>query len=120
MSLDLHPEVERQVVAAARAAGITPSDYVARLLVAADMPAADPVAHVRGVLRDWQQRDRTPSAPPVPNDGALTPSEALFRQWEREDAGLTEESRRTEEERWQQFQDDINAERAAAGMRPIF
>ncbi|MGH2344774.1 MAG: hypothetical protein ACRDG4_06080, partial [Chloroflexota bacterium] len=62
----------------------------------------------------------TPVTAPAPNDGTLTPSEALFRQWEQEDAKLTDEERQAEEVRRQQFQQDINAQRAASGMRPIF
>lgn len=100
MSLDLHPDIERRMVARAQAAGISPSDYIARLLAAANPPVApDPVA--RGLLRDWQQHDHTPTAAPAPSDGTLTPSEALFRQWEQEDATLTDAERRAEEERWQ-------------------
>jgi len=44
----------------------------------------------------------------------------LFRQWEREDADLTDEERRIEQARWHQFQQGIDAERLASGMRPIF
>lgn len=121
MSLDLHPDIERQVLVRAAAAGISANDYIARLLEATTPTAeSDPVARVRGLLHDWQQQDHTPSAAPAPNDGSLTPSEALFRQWEQEDASLTDEERQTAEEWWQEFQRDINAERAAAGMRPVF
>ncbi len=121
MSLELNPDVERQVVERARAAGTTVSDYIARLLqAAAPVAALDPAARVRSLLYQWQQQDHTPTAAPAPNDGTLTPSEALFRQWEQEDATLTDEERQVEEERWQQFQQGINAQRLASGMRPIF
>ena len=121
MALELNPEVERQVVERARAAGTTTNDYVAGLLQAASSNLEiDPVTRVRDLLRQWQQHDHTPTAAPAPNDGTLTPSEALFRQWEQEDAKLSDEERHAEEERWQQFQQDINARRLASGMRPIF
>jgi hypothetical protein len=121
MSLDLHRDVERLVLARAQAAGITPSDYVARLLGAGTPSApSTPVERVRFLLQEWQQEDHTPTAALPPNDGSLTPSEALFRQWEHEDARLTDEERQAEEERWQQFQQDIDAERVAADMRPLF
>jgi hypothetical protein len=121
VSLDLQPDIERQVVACAQAAGVTANDYIARLLEAATPTAAsDAVARVRGLLHDWQQQDHTSTAAPAPNDGSLTPSEALFRQWEQEDASLTEEERQAEEERWQQSQQGNNAERVAADMRQIF
>jgi hypothetical protein len=119
--LDLHPDIERQILARAQAAGITANDYVARLLqAAAPGTAPDPVARVRRLLSEWQQHDHTPTATPAPIDGTLTPSEALFRQWEEEDAGLTDDERQAEENYWQEFQQSINAERTAAGMRPIF
>ena len=75
---------------------------------------------MRSLLRRWQQHDQTPTAAPAPNDGTLTPSEALFLQWEHEDATLSDEARQAEEERWQQFQQGIDAERRASGVRPIF
>jgi len=121
MSLELNPEVERQVLERAQAAGTTASDYVAGLLQAgAPIAAPDPAARMRGLLHQWQQDDCTPTAAPAPNDGTQTPSEALFRQWEREDATLTDEERQAEEVRWQQFQQGINAQRLASGMPPIF
>ncbi|HVA92208.1 MAG TPA: hypothetical protein VNL71_20470 [Chloroflexota bacterium] len=90
MALELNPEIERQVLELAQAAGTTANDYVAGLLQAADPTASpDPATRVRELLHQWQQYDRTPTASPAPNDGALTPSEALFRQWEREDATLS-------------------------------
>ncbi len=120
MSLELNPDVERQVLERAQAAGTTASDYIARLLqAAAPIASPDPAARVRGLLKEWQH-DHTPTAAPAPHDGTLTPSEALSRQWEQEDANLTDEVRQAEEERWQQFQQGINAQRVASGMRPIF
>jgi hypothetical protein len=81
MSLDLSPEVEREVLARAQAMGTTAIEYLARLLKEAAGPitAPSPVAHVRALLAQWQQQDHTPTAAPAPNDGSLTPSEALFR-----------------------------------------
>ena len=105
----------------AEVAGISASDYIARLLLGTIpriVPA--PVARVRDLLREWQQDDHTPTVAPAPDHGTLTPSEALFRQWEREDAALTDEERRVEEAQWHQFQQGIDAERLASGMRPIF
>ena len=121
MSLEIHPEVERQVLERAEVAGISASDYIARLLrgtVPSIVPA--PAARVRDLLREWQHYDHTPTAAPAPDDGTHTPSEALFRQWEREDAALTDAERRVEEAQWHQFQQGIDAERLASGMRPIF
>ena len=105
MSLEIHPEVERQVLERAKVAGISASDYIATLLrgtAPSIVPAA--AARVRDLLREWQQDDHTPIAAPAPDDGTRTPSEALFRQWEREDAALTDEERRVGEAQWHQFQ----------------
>jgi hypothetical protein len=91
MSLELNPEVERLLLERAGAAGTSASDYVARLLQVAppaDLP--DSIVRVVAMLNEWQQRDHTPIAAPVPNDSGLTPSEALFRLWDREDANMTE------------------------------
>jgi hypothetical protein len=84
------------------------------------MTSSNPADRVRALLIQWQLRDGTPTARPAPNDGSLTPSEALFRQWEEEDAMLTDEERASHEALWRQFQDGIDAERDAAGMRRIF
>lgn len=101
MSLDLHPDIERQVLVRAQAAGVTPSDYVAGLLGAATPSGAtDPVERVRELLQEWQRHDRIPTAPAPPGDGTMTPSKALFRQWEQEDAGMNEDERRAAEARW--------------------
>jgi hypothetical protein len=121
VSLELNPEVERQVLERARAAGTTASDYIAQLLQAyTTIASPNPIARVHGLLNQWQFQDRSPTSAPAPNDGTFTASEALFRQWEREDANLTDEERQAEEKRWQQFQRDINSDRVASGMRPIF
>jgi hypothetical protein len=122
VSLELSPEIEREVLARAQAMGTTANEYLARLLREARGPitAPTPVAHVRTLLAQWQQLDNTPTAAPAPNDGSLTPSEALFREWEQEDASLTEAERQANDELWRQFQREMNAERTAIGMRPIF
>jgi hypothetical protein len=99
MPLNLDPEMERQVLERAQDAGMNANDYIAGMLRAtAPDRAPDPVARVRSLLSQWQRQDATPVAPPGPNDGTLTPSEALFRRWEQEDAGLSEDARRAEED----------------------
>ena len=79
----------------------------------------DRLAHARALIARWQQADNTPTAAPAPNDAAVTPSEALFKQWEREDEQLTEAQRGSRVLWWEQFQQGVNAERAASGMTPI-
>jgi hypothetical protein len=92
VSLDLEPDVERAVRERAAAEGATASEFIARLL---------------------KRRD----AAPEPEADA---TEALFRQWDEEDAHMTDEERREEDRFWQEFARGINADRAAAGMRLIF
>lgn len=119
MSLELPPELESTVREYAEAEGVSINDLIARHFPPR-MAKRDPVAHVKSLLAQWQQQDNTPTTLPAPNDGTLTPSEALFRKWDAEDALLTDEERQAQAEQWQQFQQGINAERAANGMRLIF
>lgn len=49
----------------------------------------DPKARVRALLAEWQAQDNTPRLPPLPARGAETPTQALFRKWEMEDATMT-------------------------------
>jgi hypothetical protein len=68
----------------------------------------------------WQAQDNTSILPPVPTRPGETPTQALFRKWEEEDATMTPEERKQEEKLWEEFQRSINAERAKAGMRTLF
>lgn len=96
-------------------------DYVVRRVLPAPesaMPASE--AHVRDLIARWQEQDGIPTAVPASNNGTLTPSEALFRQWEREDEQLSDAEYNAQTELWEQFQRGINAERAASGARLVF
>lgn len=92
MALDLAPAVEKTIQRRAAAEGATPSDFLARLL--------------------------NVSAPATaPNINA---TEALFRQWDEEDAHMTEEERQEEDAFWDKFTQGVDESRRAAGMRLLF
>jgi hypothetical protein len=123
MSLELKPETEDAVREYAEREGVSVDELLARTF-AKKPPARSAVSasekeRAVALLRRWQQ-EMPAVAPPPPNDGSLTPSEALFRQWEQEDAALTDAQRAEQEELWQDYQQGIGAERAASGMRPLF
>ena len=93
MSLDLSPEVESQVLARARAAGTSASEYIARLLrnspLPVEAPTMDPVLDfLRSQLAEAQE---------------ATPEETLQAEAE-----------------WRQFKQAINETRSSSGESPIF
>jgi hypothetical protein len=116
MSLELSPQAESILQEEASRAGVSVDTLIERTFA----PRRNPVARVQALLTEWQQQDKTPTAETASPHGNLTPSEALFRKWEAEDAGLTEEEQQAQAAQWEQFQRGINAERKAAGMRLIF
>lgn len=120
MSLELAPEVERAVAERAAAEGISINELLSRYFRPAPPRPQTSVERVKSLLTQWQHMDNTPVARPLPNDGSMTPSEALFQQWDHEDDSLSEAERQTQEDLWEEFKRGINAERAAAGMRLIF
>jgi hypothetical protein len=64
------------------------------------------VANVEALISEWQRQDNTPAGSPPPNDGTMTPSEALFRKWEAEDATLTTKQIEEEIRFWEAYQRD--------------
>lgn len=119
MSLELAPEVENTVREYAEAEGVSINDLIARTFPPRTA-RRDPAEHVRNLLSQWQQQDGTRFAQPAPNDGAMTPSEALFQKWVEEDEQMSEAERQLHAESWEKFKQDVNSERDAAGMRLIF
>lgn len=123
MSIDLTREVESWVRQRAAAEGVSVNDLLARTFAPEKQEAqsiSDPKAHVQALRAKWQTDDQTPELPPVPMRQGETPTEALFRTWEEEDASLTDEERQAEDRLWEEFQKNINAERTQSGMRTIF
>lgn len=95
--LELAPEIEKTVREQARHAGLTESDYIARLVQTA---------------AGQQPKDVSP--PPA------NATETLFAQWDEEDAHMTEAEQQEEDTFWDEFAIGIDESRASAGMRLIF
>jgi hypothetical protein len=95
LTLELDPNEEVRLAAAARREGLAPAELARRLVV----------EHLPSVAENSAEEE---------------PTLALFAQWEKEDAQMApaeiEESRREFEE----FKQGINAERARAGARLIY
>lgn len=113
MQIDLTSTEAERLGAAARRAGLTPAELVKRLafehLPDAPAPAEETLD---GRLRQWQEQDRRPLTPDIP-------AQTLFARWAEEDASMTDVERGAEDHLWQEFQQDINATRAALGMRQL-
>jgi hypothetical protein len=123
MSLDLSPEIENVVRERAAAAGVSVNDLLARTFVQEKVqtrPLIDPKEHVRALLAQWQTQDNTPILPPIPIHYGETPTQALFRKWEDEDADMSKEEQEREERLWEEVQQSINSERTKTGMRTLF
>jgi hypothetical protein len=82
--------------------------------------ATDPRDRVNALLAQWQAADNTPLRPPIPTRPGETPTQALFRMWEEEDAHMTDEEREAEDRLWEEIQQSLNGERAKTGMRTLF
>ncbi len=121
-TIDLSPTEEAQFIDAARQEGLEPADFVKKLMrerLPSTAPS-DPVAHVQALLAKWRAEDHTPTLPPVLTRPGETPTQALFRIWDEEDAALTEEEQDQRERLWEEFQQGVNETRIALGMRTIF
>jgi len=106
MSLDLSPEIEKRVRERAEAEGVSVNYLMARIFapeMTQKSPPTDPKAHVRALLAQWQAQDNTPILPPIPIRNGKTPTQALFRKWEEEEAQLTEEEQEQQEKFWEEF-----------------
>ncbi len=93
LTLDLSPTEEARLTAAAQQKGLAPAALVKALMT----------EHL-----------------PAPADPPEDPTLALFAQWAQEDARLTPEEIAEENRTWEQFQENINAERDRAGARRVF
>jgi hypothetical protein len=92
LTIELTPEQDQQLQAAARHEGIGTAE-LAQKLVTERLPSLSAQA---------EEQD---------------PTLALFAQWEQEDADMTPEEIEQERLLWEEFQKDINATRQAQRMR---
>ncbi len=117
--INLTPAEEAQLSDAATQSGLALQAFITQL-VRERLPAADPAQEMRRRLRAWQKEDNTSRTYPVPARSGLTPTAALFAQWEEEDAKMTDAEREADERLWADFQQGIDGERRTAGMRTLF
>jgi hypothetical protein len=113
MRIDLTPAEAARLSAAARQTGHTPAELVKRLAFE-NLPDVPPTADdaVDARLRQWQEQDGRLLTPDVP-------ARTLFAQWSEEDASMTDTERWAEDRLWEDFQESLNATRAALGMRQL-
>lgn len=93
LTIDLSPTEEALLASAARQKGLDPSAF-AKQLVTEHLP-----------LNGSQSED---------------PTLALFAQWAQEDAQMTADEIAEENQTWEEFKSNINAERDRAGARQVF
>jgi len=123
MSLELSPEIENIIRERAAAAGISVNDLLARTFGQEKLQTpfvSHPKEHVRALIAQWKAQDNTPIVSPVPVQNGETPTQALFRKWEEEDANMSEEEQAKDEKLWEEVQLSLDAERTKAGMRTLF
>lgn len=116
LTIDLTPEEEARLAAVARKNGVRLEECAQQLLREhlsllsgeAERNGAeegsDPVARVESLIRQWQEQDQTPQAPLAPNDGTMTPTQALFKQWEEEDARMSPEEIEVQRQLWEDLE----------------
>ena len=95
LMLELDPDEEVRLEAAARQKGLEPAE-LARKLVTEHLP------------------------PVLKEEEAMDPTLALFAQWDKEDAQMTPEELEEERRDFEEFKQNINAERRRAGSRIIY
>lgn len=118
ITIELAPDQEARLTAAAKQEGLDPA-VLARKFVIEQLPGASPVEQVRAKLRQWQAQDNTPVvAGPEPLPGE-TPTQALFRKWDEEDARMTEEEREAEDRLWEGIEKDLDENGAELRLRRL-
>jgi hypothetical protein len=93
LTIELTPEQEAQLAAAAKKEGLDPAEF-ARKLVTEHLPLT--------VVGDEED-----------------PTLALFAQWKEEDAQMTPEEIEQERRLWTEFETGVNETRRAQGMRQL-
>ena len=77
-------------------------------------------AQRRGVKPEVLAHDLVVDFLPESTSNGQDPFAALFDKWAAEDASMTEEERAKEHAEWEQFKNNLNAERDRAGSRRLF
>ncbi len=97
LTIELTPEQETQLAAAARREGVAPEELARRFVT-------DQLSTV--TVADAKTEDEDPTL-------------ALFAQWAKEDAQKTPEESTAEDRLWEEFERSINEVRRATGMREL-
>jgi hypothetical protein len=127
LTIELTPEQESRLAAVARSRGLELAQLAQRLVTEhlpenrpdpSDRAGLSPPERVRALVAEWQAQDNTPTLPPVATKEGETPTEALFRQWEEEDAAMTEEEREAEDRLWQDIEKGLAENRGLRLRRP--
>ncbi len=85
-----------------------------------DIEGSDPREHLRTLLAHWRTQDYKPISRPVSIQNGETPTRALFRMWEEEDAALTELEQEQKQKLFEEFQQSVDSERKTSNMRTLF
>ena len=111
LTINLTPDEEARLSAAAMQDGLAPETLVENL-VREHLPTANPYEELDRKLRERQAQDHVTL---MPDRSAAE----LFAEWDREAARMTDEEREAEDRLWEDFQKGINETRAALGMRQL-
>ncbi len=124
--IELTQDQEEALVEAARLEGVAPNALAARVL-AEHLPslrhhgaAGEVQQRVLTLLASWRAQDGVASKLGRAGGRSGEPAAEMFREWEREDAALTEEQSAEAETLWESFRESVDAERIRAGMRTLF
>lgn len=123
LTTDLTPPEEARLQVATKREGLEPAALVKKLvkkLVNEHLENVIPIEAMRAQLREWQAQDQTPTATLPPTGPGISPTAALFQQWEAEDAAMTDEERAADEKLWEEVQQGLDTERKESGMRTLF
>src|SRR4051794_8210258 len=107
--IDFSPAEEARLHEVAESEGLQPADLVKRLIIEhlPGVTPTDPIERMRARILEWQTQDETPILTASPPPNGLTPTAALFQQWEAEEAAMTEEERAANEKLWEEVQQGI-------------
>jgi hypothetical protein len=109
MSLELDPRAETILRQEAEREGVSIDELIVRRFARPqpapqEAPAPDvEKERVFARLAAWQRQDSTPFVLPIPNADTIKATEALFRQWDEEDANMTDAKRDAEDRFWEEF-----------------
>ena len=111
LNIELTPAQEIALADAAQVCGVDAAELMKRLTLD-HLPVAgkNDEADIDAKLRQWQMQDGRSLLPD-------TPAQALFAQWDEEDAHMTEEEREAEDQLWADIERGLTENSRALQMR---